>query len=202
MDAISPRLPQSPYVFNSTVKFETGTAKWRSGAARAGTNWVWDVRGGHDTGCTRFDLICNAQLRVRVGPAVHAPASSRHVECTRSLISIIPKPPGSARHAVPETAAASPDRLPKRSHLWNPIEIPHTLCVHPTRPARIQPNRHPTQPASKLSNHPNQPSILTPAALPLLLSTPSDVPEPPEPLLISAGPGFLKPSFRKLFPAS
>jgi hypothetical protein len=32
------------------------------------------------------DLICNAQRRVSTRPS-HAPASSRHVECTRSLIS-------------------------------------------------------------------------------------------------------------------
>jgi hypothetical protein len=38
-----------------------------------------------------FDLICNAQQRVSTRPS-HAPASSRHVECTCSLIPIIPKP--------------------------------------------------------------------------------------------------------------
>jgi hypothetical protein len=40
---------------------------------------------------SRFDLIRNAQRHVSTRPS-HAPASSRHVECTCSLIPIIPKP--------------------------------------------------------------------------------------------------------------
>jgi hypothetical protein len=38
------------------------------------------------------DLICNAQRRVSTRPS-RAPASSRHVECTRSLKPIMPQPP-------------------------------------------------------------------------------------------------------------
>ncbi len=41
-------------------------------------------------------MICNAQRRVSTRPS-RAPASSRHVECTCSLIPIIPMPPGAAR---------------------------------------------------------------------------------------------------------
>jgi hypothetical protein len=62
-----------------------------------------DIAGGW------FDLICNAQRRVSTRPS-HAPASSRHVECTCSLIPIIPKPSrrGPTRHFPrPQRAVAS-----------------------------------------------------------------------------------------------
>ncbi len=54
-----------------------------------------------------FDLICNAQRRVSTRPS-HAPASSRHVECTCSLIPIIPKPSrrGPTRRRPPSPLAA------------------------------------------------------------------------------------------------
>jgi hypothetical protein len=51
-----------------------------------------------------FDLICNAQRRVSTRPS-HAPASSWHVECTRSLIPIIPKP---SRHGPTRRRPPSP----------------------------------------------------------------------------------------------
>jgi hypothetical protein len=49
-------------------------------------------------------LICNAQRRVSTRPS-HAPASSRHVECTCSLIPIIPKP---SRHGPTRRPPPSP----------------------------------------------------------------------------------------------
>ncbi len=49
-----------------------------------------------------FDLICNAQRRVSTRPS-HAPASSRHVECTCSLIpsrNIVSSQHAAAQHAA------------------------------------------------------------------------------------------------------
>jgi hypothetical protein len=48
-----------------------------------------------------FDLICNAQRRVSTRPS-HAPASSRHVECTVAVRSR----PGAARPAVSDPPRA------------------------------------------------------------------------------------------------
>ncbi len=60
-------------------------------------------------GTTRFDLICDACACV--GLATHAPASSRHIECTCSLIPSLPKPPDLARHGSPSPPSARGRRV-------------------------------------------------------------------------------------------
>ncbi len=77
-----------------------------------GGSCTWRPHRLFGAGAGGFDLICNAQRRVSARPS-HAPASYRHVECTCSLIPIIPKPPGAARHAI-SPFPSTPWRPPHR----------------------------------------------------------------------------------------
>jgi hypothetical protein len=72
--------------------------------ARRGRVAVCIYAAGRGSGA---DLICNAQRRVSTRPS-HAPASSRHLECTCSLIPIIPKPSrrGPTRRPPPSPAVS------------------------------------------------------------------------------------------------
>jgi hypothetical protein len=82
----------------------------------------------------RFDLICNAQRRVSTRPS-HAPASSRHVACTCSLIPIIPKP--SVRAWLPVVGVG----LRARSLcLLDPSPSP--IFLSPNRARRVRKRRH------------------------------------------------------------
>jgi hypothetical protein len=77
-------------------------------------------------------LICNAQRRVSTRPS-HAPASFRHVECTCSLIPIIPKPsrrgptrrrpPSPACHGVRTVARYRPPPTPPHWNLDEPANF-------------------------------------------------------------------------------
>jgi hypothetical protein len=66
------------------------TRRWSLSGGRGGRGGRGGETGHVGRGSlSGFDLICNAQRRVSTRPS-HAPASSRHVECTCSLIPIIP----------------------------------------------------------------------------------------------------------------
>jgi hypothetical protein len=73
----------------------------RGGGQEGGAGCPISVRSSQYVRKKRFDLICNAQRRVSTRPS-HAPASSRHVECTRSL-----KPITAASPARPNSEPGS-----------------------------------------------------------------------------------------------
>jgi hypothetical protein len=87
-----------------------------------------------------LDLICNAQRRVSTRPS-HAPASSQHVECTCSLIPIIPKP---SRRGPTDVGFLQRQR---RGRADLPcLVVPLASSANPPAPACTSRPTQPTQP--------------------------------------------------------
>jgi hypothetical protein len=80
---------------------------WRTRASLLG--WPIDQAAGG------FYLICNAQRRVSTRPS-HAPASSRHLECTRGLKPIMPQPSRHGPTRRPPPSPACRGARPKRKN--------------------------------------------------------------------------------------
>jgi hypothetical protein len=112
-----------------------------------------DALATRDAYGVRFDLICNAQRRVSTRPS-HAPASSRHVECTRSLKPIMLQPPrrGPTQNQEARPKGQNGGRPADQGHTaihtippkrFNFIDLQRTWCVS-TRPDydTLEPTHH------------------------------------------------------------